>query len=66
MFTINQYVGGKRGTDRPMGKHKFKRHGTRSKERRWVGTDKLASATGLLWTTHREHNAYNELLHWVL
>ena len=30
---------------------KFKRHGTRNKERWWVGTDNLASATGLLWTT---------------
>jgi hypothetical protein len=26
-------------------------------------TDNLASATGLLWTTHRKHNAHNELLH---
>ena len=24
------------------------------------------SATGLLWTNHHEHNAHNELLHWVL
>ena len=47
---------------------KFKRHGTRNKERRWVGMDNLASATGLLWITHHEHNdyAHNELLHWVL
>ena len=30
---------------------KFQRHGTRNKERWWIGTDKLASATGLLWTT---------------
>ena len=45
---------------------KFKRHGTRNKERWWVGTDNFASATGLLWTTHHEHNAHNELLHWVL
>ena len=28
--------------------------------------DNLASATCLLWTTHHEHNAHNELLHWVL
>jgi hypothetical protein len=42
---------------------KFKRHGTRNKERWWVGTDNFVSATGLLWTTHHEHN---ELLHWVL
>jgi len=28
--------------------------------------ENLASATGLLWTTHHEHNAHNELLHWVL
>jgi hypothetical protein len=34
---------------------KFKRHRTRNKERWWVGTDDLASATGLLWTTHHEH-----------
>ena len=27
--------------------------------------DYFASATGLLWTTHHEHNAHNELLHWV-
>ena len=46
-------------------KKKFKRHGTRNKER-WVGTDNFASATGLLWTTHHEHIAHNELLHWVL
>jgi hypothetical protein len=36
------------------------------KERPWVGADNFASATGLLWTTHHEHNAHNELLHWVL
>jgi hypothetical protein len=30
---------------------KIKRHGTRNKERWWVWTDNLASATGLLWTT---------------
>jgi hypothetical protein len=29
-------------------------------------TDNFASATGLLWITHHEHNAHNELLHWVL
>jgi hypothetical protein len=23
-------------------------------------------STGLLWTTHHEHNAHNELLHWVI
>jgi hypothetical protein len=45
---------------------KFKRHGTRNKERWWVGTDNFVSATGLLWTTHHEHIAHNELLHWVL
>jgi hypothetical protein len=28
--------------------------------------DNLASAIGLIWTTHHEHNAHNELLHWVL
>ena len=28
--------------------------------------DNFASATGLVWTTHHEHNAHNELLHWVL
>ena len=50
MFTINQYVSGKRGTDRPMGKQKFKRHGTRNKERWWVGTENLTSATSLPWT----------------
>ena len=33
-----------------MGKHKFKRHGTWNKERWWVGTENLTSATGLLWT----------------
>jgi hypothetical protein len=31
-----------------------------------VGTENLASATGLLWTTHHEQHAHNELLHWVL
>ena len=30
---------------------KCKRHGTRNKERWWVGTDNLVSTTGLLWTT---------------
>jgi hypothetical protein len=30
------------------------------------GDGYLASATGLLWTTHHEHNAHSELLHWVL
>jgi hypothetical protein len=28
--------------------------------------DNFASATGLSWTTHHEHNAHNELLHCVL
>jgi hypothetical protein len=46
--------------------YKFKRHGTRNKERWWAGTNNLASATGLQWTTHHEYNAHNELLHWVL
>ena len=36
---------------------------TRNKERRWVGTDNLASATGLPRTTHHEHNAHSELPH---
>jgi len=31
-----------------------------------VGTDNLASATCLIWTTHHEHYAHNELLHGVL
>jgi hypothetical protein len=31
---------------------KFKRHGTRNKERWWLGRDNLARATDLLWTTH--------------
>ena len=44
---------------------RIKRHGTRNKERWWVWTDNLASAASLLWTTHHEHNAHNELVHWV-
>ena len=36
-------------------KKKIKCHGTRNKERWWVWTDNLASATGLLWTIHHEH-----------
>ena len=48
MFTINQYVGWKRGTDANV-QTKLKCH--RNKERWWVGTENLASATGLLWIT---------------
>jgi hypothetical protein len=29
----------------------------------WSWPWRSASATGLLWTTHHEHNAHNELLH---
>ena len=39
---------------------KFKRHGTRNKERWSVGTDNLASATGLLWITPHEHNELSD------
>jgi len=44
-------------------KKKLNATGLENKERWWVWTDNLASTTGLLWTTHHEHN---ELLHWVL